>query len=363
MGQRLRNRIGRILLVALAWTGIGVVFAQPYVLKGGGYGALFATLFNWWLWGLVTPLMLAIDRRLPYPDSQLPQRVGAHLLAGLLIVPTYVFVGATVEYLTGMNKWNPLSQPAAVLDWFLWSWLVYCLILGMLQAYKYYKRYLSDELQMERLERRFAEARLNALRMQLDPHFLFNTLNAISSQVERNPKLARTMIEHLGDLLRLSLESKNRQEIPLSEEVAFLEHYLEIQKLRFGDRLKVDLRIAPEVKYASVPCLFIQPLAENAIRHGLSGRAAGGTLTITAERVDEKVEIRVLDDGLGLPPGWQLETSTGLGLSVTKERIAGLYPDGTSRFVVRPRASGGTEVDISLPLHVIREDTNEPASA
>jgi LytS/YehU family sensor histidine kinase len=186
--------------------------------------------------------------------------------------------------------------------------------------------------------------------MQLDPHFLFNALNTISSQVERDPKLARGMIEHLGSLLRLSLESKDRQEVPLAEEMAFLEHYLAIQKIRFGDHLRIETRIAPEVKYASVPSLFVQPLVENSIRHGISRRASGGTVVVSAERDGDRLEIRVLDDGVGLPPGWTLENSGGLGLSVTRQRIAGLHPNGASGFAVKPRATGGTEVEISLPL-------------
>ena len=167
---------------------------------------------------------------------------------------------------------------------FLWGWLVYWLIVGAWQAYQYYDRYLSTELRMERLERRFSESRLNALRMQLDPHFLFNALNTISSQVERDPRLARAMIEHLGDLLRLSLESRDRQEIPLAEELAFLDHYLAIQQIRFGDHLKVEMQIHPDVKYASIPSLVLQPLVENAIRHGLSRRSSGGTVTVSAQR-------------------------------------------------------------------------------
>ena len=149
--------------------------------------------------------------------------------------------------------------------------------------------------------------------MQLDPHFLFNALNTISSQVERDPKLARGMIEHLGDLLRLSLESKDRQEVPLAEEMAFLEHYLAIQKIRFGDHLRIETQIAPEVKYASVPCLFVQPLVENAIRHGISRRASGGTVTVSAQRDGNRLDIRVLDDGVGLPAGWTLENSERRG--------------------------------------------------
>jgi LytS/YehU family sensor histidine kinase len=211
---------------------------------------------------------------------------------------------------------------------------------------------------MERLERRFSEARLNALRMQLDPHFLFNALNTISAQVERDPRLARGMIEHLGDLLRLSLESRDKQEIPLAEELAFLDHYLAIQRIRFGDHLKIELRIDPDVRYASVPCLFIQPLVENAIRHGVSRRHSGGAVIISARRVENQLEIHVLDDGVGLPAGWMVETSAGLGLSLTRDRLASLYPAGTSRLAVRRRVEGGTDVEIALPLSVAGEEAH-----
>jgi LytS/YehU family sensor histidine kinase len=201
------------------------------------------------------------------------------------------------------------------------------------------------------MERNFTEARLNLLRMQLDPHFLFNALNTISSQVERDPKLTRRMIEHLGDLLRMSLESKDKQEVTLAEEMEFLAPYLEIQKIRFGGKLRIDIQIEPEVQFATVPSLFLQPLVENAIRHGISHSASGGTVIVSAQRVDDRLEISVQDDGVGLPPGWTLESSSGLGLSVTRERIKGLYPNGRSGFAVRPLRNGGTEVDIFLPLH------------
>ena len=151
---------------------------------------------------------------------------------------------------------------------------------------------------MERLQRNFSEARLNAFRMQLDPHFLFNALNTVSSQAEREPKLARRMIEHLGDLLCLSLNSQGVQEISLAEELAFLDHYLAIQMIRFGDALRIEMRIAPDVKDALVPSLFIQLLVENAIRHGISKRDRGGSIILSAQRFEERLVIQVLDDGV-----------------------------------------------------------------
>jgi two-component system LytT family sensor kinase len=356
------------MLAALAWTAIGAVFALPN-LAINWKRALLASLIQWWSWGLVSALIIAFDRRLPFSERQLPKRIAAHVLPSLVFTSAYVYVFAAGLALAGLQSWSLVAHTQVLVGtfrgMFLWSWLVYWLILGGWQVHQYYERYLSSELRRERLERSFSEARLNALRMQLDPHFLFNALNTISSQVERDPRLARRMIEHLGDLLRLSLESKDRhrQEVPLAEELAFLEHYLAIQKIRFGDHLRVEIQIAPDVKYASVPCLLVQPLVENAIRHGISRRATGGTLAIRARQVKGQLEIRVLDDGVGLPVGWTLETSSGLGLSVTRERIAGMHPDGLSHFAMRRRAEGGTEVEILLPLRMIGEEAHVPASA
>jgi sensor histidine kinase YesM len=135
----------------------------------------------------------------------------------------------------------------------------------------------------------------------------------------------------------------------------FLAPYLEIQKIRFGEKLKIEIQIAAEVQSAIVPSLLLQPLVENAIRHGISHRASGGTVAVSAQQVDDRLEIRVQDDGVGLPAGWTLESSAGLGLSVTLERVKSLYPNGESGFTLRQRSGGGTEVDIFLPLCVPAE--------
>ncbi len=357
----IRVWIIRIVLLLVVFSGVALVCGTPMLLRGASLKSLLPEFFNFWLWALLTPFAILFDERLPFSDKQMSRRMAAHALFGIFLTVFYVVVASTAAYYIGFNDWNLWTRPLNVFEWLVWDWTVYAWILGALLARRYYKRYLRGELRMERLERQFMQARMNALRMQLDPHFLFNALNTISSQVGRDPKLARAMLEHLGDLLRLSLESKDRQEVPLSEELAFMDHYLAIQKLRFGDRLNVEMRIAPEVKFASVPSLFLQPLAENAIRHGLSGRMAAGSLEIEAQRSGNFVEIRVLDDGVGLPPGWQFDKCSGLGLSVTRERIAGLYPDG--RLVVRPRRGGGTEVVVSLPLRLTEEVTDERTAA
>jgi len=352
------------VLVVVASTAIGVVFALPMLNMDLGWKQ---SLAQWWAWGLITPVILLVDRHLPFTGRQPGRRAAAHGAVSVVFTAIYIYLFFALRDAIG-DKTLPggphlgLLKPVTMLKngsgWFVWSCLIYWLIVGGLQAYRYYERYMSSELQLERLEKIYSQARLNALRMQLDPHFLFNALNTISSHVELDPKLTRLMIEHLGDLLRMSLESKDRQEVPLAEELAFLDHYLAIQKIRFGRRLKVDIDVAPEVRYASVPSLFLQPLVENAIRHGISHRASGGMVGVTAEPVNERLIIRVFDDGAGLPPGWSLEKSTGLGLSVTRERIAGMYPNGEGTFAIRSRDEGGTMVEIVLPLRVMGEEAN-----
>jgi two-component system, LytTR family, sensor kinase len=359
VSRLVRIRVVRLLLAAAGWTAVGVIFALPSLSTGGWHDESRMYLAQWWAWGLLTPLVMAIDRRLPFSGKQLGRRVGVHLGLSLVFTEAYFYLFTFMRAILGVTPWSSLHfsqimSPSSI-GWQIWSWLVYWVIAGALQAYRYYERYMSSELRLERLEHSFAEARLNSLRMQLDPHFLFNALNTISSHVERDPKLTRRMIEHLGDLLRLSLESKDKQEVPLAEEMAFLEHYLAIQNIRFGSQLRVEVQIEPEVRFALVPSLTLQPLVENAIRHGISRRAGGGRIIVQAAQVDGRLEIRVLDNGVGLPLGWSMETSAGLGLSITRERIAGLHPNGNCRFTVHAGDEGGTAVEISLPLRLTGE--------
>jgi len=360
----MRNRWTPWIAAILLWSALGLLFALHGISSPNWHQQLLASLTFWWAWGLVTPLIFWTDARLPFQEKQLGMRILAHLPVSIVLTLLYTYLWDVMIAAVGLNPWSSLSAKGFIAsvsnEGVLWKWLVYWVIFGARQTFRYYEHYLASELRLEKMERSFSQARLNALRMQLDPHFLFNALNTISSQVERNPRLARTMIEHLGDLLRLSLEARDKQEVPLVEELAFLDHYVAIQKIRFAENLRIEIQVAPEVKYALVPCLIVQPLVENAIRHGISKRASGGTVTVIAQRGINQVEIRVADDGVGLPPGWTLETSSGVGLSVTRERIVGLHPDGNSRFSVRPRTGGGTEVEISLPLRFAEERASDP---
>jgi LytS/YehU family sensor histidine kinase len=158
-------------------------------------------------------------------------------------------------------------------------------------------------------------------------------------------------------LLRQSLDCKDRTEITLAQELSLLEHYLSIQRIRFGDRMEIGIDIEPETLSILVPSMLLQPLVENAIRHGIEGRLSGGKVMISAWRAGDQLQIRVLDDGVGLPPDWRMDASTGLGVRVARERLAALYPDlGEQGFVIRRREGGGTEVAMSLPVHGVESN-------
>jgi LytS/YehU family sensor histidine kinase len=213
------------------------------------------------------------------------------------------------------------------------------------QAFKYYNSFLTSE-------KKPIESQLNALRLHLEPHFLFNALNAISSELAANPRMAREMIEDLGALLRRSLECQGSTEITLAQELALLDHYLAIQRRRFGERLDIRIEVEPAMLSALVPSMLLQPLIENAIRHGIEARSLDGGIAVTARRAGDKLEIQVVDDGVGLPPAWCMEDSAGVGLRVTEERLEALYSRvGGHDFTVCPRKGKGTEVTVRIPLH------------
>jgi LytS/YehU family sensor histidine kinase len=220
-----------------------------------------------------------------------------------------------------------------------------------LQAIRFY----NSQLRLERVERSLSEWRLNALRLHLEPHFLFNALNAISSEIVKRPRLAQDMIADLGTLLRLSLDSKTSPEVTLEQELTLLDHYLSIQKIRFGKRIDIQIEIEPDTLLAKVPSMLFQPLVENAIRHGVEGKRTGGKIAISASKMGNRLRLCVADNGRGLPPGWNLEGSTGHGLGVTWERLVALYPSCREDCLkVERRAEGGTEVVVRLPFFEAR---------
>ena len=349
------GRWRRAALAASFWTTVGVVFALPGMAGGPDWaGTLLTSLADWWSWGVIAAIVVALDGCAASVTEG--RRILFQLALGLALTIAYLYLSAALGGVLGVRPWSALDRARPLTEALhgriLWSLLVYALIVGVRQAAASSQRYRAAELQVEKLQRSFSEARLAALRMQLDPHFLFNALNTISSEVTHDPRLARRMIEHLGELLRLSLGEQGAQEIPLGEELAFLDHYLAIQRLRFGDRLNIEIRVDPDALAALVPSLLMQPLVENAIRHGISGRARGGVVRIDAWRVGGRLEIAVVDDGVGLPPGWTGASGSGVGLSITRERVLGLHPIGAAQFAIGPGADGGTEVTMSFPFRL-----------
>lgn len=229
---------------------------------------------------------------------------------------------------------------------FLDDFLVFIAILGAALARGYFLRYQARLVETEQLRGQLAEARLGVLRAQLNPHFLFNTLNAVSSLVDSDPRGVRRMISRLGDLLRHTLEETNEAEITLDRELELLRRYLEIMEVRFQGSLDVRIDSSPEVAAALVPNMILQPLVENAFKHGLSGMPSGARLQVSARRDGDALVLRVTDNGPG-----PAATAPGLGIRITTDRLQALY--GTAqRFTLARDVDGpGAAAEIRLPYH------------
>jgi LytS/YehU family sensor histidine kinase len=226
---------------------------------------------------------------------------------------------------------------------------IYWAVLGIKYAVNYYRMYQERELRAAQLENQLAQTRLQVLKNQLHPHFLFNTLNNISELVYKDPEAAEQMIASLSDLLRIALDKLDVQEVSLQQELEFLEKYLEIEQMRFHDRLEVRYEIAPEALDARVPNMILQPLVENAIKYGIAPRAEGGSIEIGAKRTNGHLNLKVADDGLGVPFGDVANLNEGVGLSNTRARLKHLY-GAEHNFVLQPRDGGGLRLDLQIPF-------------
>lgn len=314
----------------------------------------FWQLLGWGCWALFTPLVLWLGRRFPIERATLARALPVHLVACVLIFAAHM---AFFSYLTmRFTPFGPPREPRSFWEMFVGratsqfhiDLLIYGATLGTSYAVSYYARYRERERTAAQLEARLAQAQLQALKMQLHPHFLFNTLNGIAGLVRDNKNRAAVdMLAGLSDLLRYTLENAGRQEVPLKEEMDFLELYLGIQLMRFPDRLKVETEVAPDTLDALVPNLILQPLVENAIRHGVSQRATGGTIGVRARRDDGTLLIEVYDDG----PGLKADDSAreGVGLANTRARLQQLYGARQS-FTLAEREGGGVKASLVIPF-------------
>jgi LytS/YehU family sensor histidine kinase len=242
---------------------------------------------------------------------------------------------------------------------FMARFLIYLFIcwtvLGAAHALAYYRRYRRRELYASRLEAQLARAQLQVLKMQLHPHFLFNTLNAISALVHKDADLAERTIARLGDLLRLTLENAGAQEVSLQEELDFVTLYLEIEQARLGPRLGVHFAVEPEARGACVPNLILQPLVENAVRHGIAPYPRAGRVELVARREADRLRVEVRDDGPGLAGG----AREGLGLSNTRARLWQLYGPAHS-FEMTNGPGRGVTVALTLPFRESPADDGDP---
>jgi LytS/YehU family sensor histidine kinase len=225
---------------------------------------------------------------------------------------------------------------------------IYLAIVSLAHALHFYRRSREREHRSLELTASLAQARLEALKMQIQPHFLFNALNAISALVHKDPEAADEMIGALSDFLRLTLESSGEQELPLRRELEFVERYLAVEKVRFGERLRFSIEAAPDTMAALVPALLLQPLVENAVRHGLEPQLRPGTLSIRAQREGDALLLSITDDGAGLPKTHP--SREGIGLANTRARLRELYGD---RARLELRNEKGVSVRIALPYRVV----------
>lgn len=345
-----RRGAERLALGVLVWTGVTLFFStQRLVASGGGWEvfqeSLRRSLPQWYVWGLLSPLVFRADDWAKGDGASLRRRILRHVPLAVLFVTLYVVLRLVADGLLGNVPWD--WSLSALVPQYHWNFLIYAVLVGLHIAYELDREARERELRASRLETRLAEARLESLKAQLRPHFLFNTLNAISAFMERDPKAARRMMSHLGDLLRHSLESAERQEVPLAEELSTVEDYLEIQRARFSGRLQVTQEVPPETLGVPVPSFLLQPLVENAIEHGFVGKAKHGSIWLKAERQNGSLRLTVRDDGRGLSEPWD-ENGKGFGLKSTLERLKALYGD-RARLEVRNGDESGAEVTVTLP--------------
>lgn len=363
-------------LIFAFWTLIAVFTVVTRLLdpRGGNVeNAVLAAragqiLAEYFLWALATPFIFWLAGRYEPRQSQLTQAILAHLAASLLValavdlatdlLRAYVFPAASRH----PAVFRPLQ--AIVRLWFIDELVIYGAILATGFARIYYLRERLRQQEAERLARETREleaqkseleaqlsaARLEALRMQLNPHFLFNTLHAVSTLVGRDPKGVRRMIARLSTLLRYVLEENGRQESPLSEEIDFLRGYLEIQEIRFQGRLDVEMEIAPGVESALVPSLILQPIVENAMKHGTSEQTGLGRVAVRAYREEDELVLEVADSGPGLDEPASTAMERGMGLTNVRARLDGLYGDAHT-LSFHTSTFGGLTVTIRIPYH------------
>src|SRR5262245_1965799 len=352
-----KRRLARGILIFCVWTLLGALSAVRVMITYAYSGnivtwrrALVIALADWYVWALLAPAIAWLARRFAIERRSWLRSLLVHIPASLFFsIPKMVIEFRLLQWLD-----PPSAQRYPVLQ-FPSTLFTYYAILGAIYAFDYYGKYREHELKASQLQAQLAQAQLQSLKMQLHPHFLFNTLHAISSLMRRDVEGAERMITRLSDLLRLTLENVGAQETSLRQELEFLERYLEIEQTRFRDRLQVKMDIEPEALDARVPNLILQPLVENAVRHGIAPHAAPGLIEISARLKENKLELQVSDNGAGLPDARRAQVKEGVGLGNTRARLDQLY-GADYLFDLSNRDKGGLVVSLTIPFRLEGRD-------
>jgi two-component system, LytTR family, sensor kinase len=373
-------RIGRLWLIIAAACLVPAVLdgALTYVqARLGGRTPSWQEIFwqanEWLILGALTPIAYWLAQKYPLRPPILGRNLLAHAGGALLLCIGWATAGASLRWVLGIGP-TQITKTQHLTGWLLttipWGTFMYFTTLGCIHAFGYFVEAKQREAQAARLAAQVAEARLGALRMQLHPHFLFNSLNAITVLVrDQDTANAARMLDLLSDVLRQVLRSDQAHEVSLADELTFLERYLAIEQVRFSDRLRVRFDVDDTLLDAAVPAFLLQPLVENALRHGIAKRADGGAVEVSARREGDELVLTVSDDGPGKSEPGPVDRTTagnGLGLANIRERLTTLYgADASLELQSRADASGsGTVAVVRLPYHVLTTpSTARPAES
>jgi two-component system, LytTR family, sensor kinase len=330
--------------------GVVRVLVSSAMHDGAPAIAVLATLPPVLYWLAIAPGVLWLASELPLRRGSLVRSIGLHIIAGAAAAALYaelmVWIFSRVWTTPGLSQFGPVA------DWgvrFQFGLMSYGFILSWGYVHEYFTRLRERDVALARLETELAQAQLRALKAQVQPHFLFNTLHAITVLIRRDRDAAVAMVMRLSDLLRMTLVDADRPEVPLERELRFLHLYLEIEQTRFRDRLEVVWDVAPGLETAAVPPLILQPLVENALKHGVGMRGSGGRVVIGAERSNGTLRLSVRDNGPGLRGGAAPSNGTGIGLASTRSRLEQIY-GGSHRFTLDNGPDGGVSAVVEIPF-------------
>ena len=347
-------------LVFLAWTCSGLFFGMQGYVNHLLFGVPREPRFVWvvlsladaWYWAVLTFPVFFLAHRFRFTRRGWPLAVGVHLAGAT--VASLGNVGANMAIRNLLVPDAPIEFSAYFRATFYTNFQWYLLLVGAAYTVAWYRRMKDREVQAARLDESLTAARLEALKMQIQPHFLFNTLHTISELVHEDPGAAERMIVRVGDLLRLTVDNAQTHEVTLAQEVEFLEAYLEIQRTRFHDRLQVQVSVGEGIAGALVPNLVLQPLVENAIRHGAASMGGLGRILVKCERRGARLRMEVHDNGKGPRPEATPGARQGVGVRNTRARLEQMYGEG-GRLELTHCPIGGTIAAIEIPFSLAEE--------